>query len=224
MQNGMKSSLTFIAATVVLAGALATGVSAETPSEPPPGPVVGTVKSVDYSAGTITVTTPDGTTGDVVVGKSTIYTQATVAITSLKVGDTVAVQGVPTNILAETVFDGDLSKIYPAPPAPPTGSTDSKSTSTTAPPPTGQANATGAVLSVSPLSVNLGDGVSLTIETASTTKITKLTTESLDDVKAGDSIVAFGTLTDGDLDAGVIAINLPAPPPPPAPPAGPPAN
>jgi hypothetical protein len=72
----------------------------------------------------------------------------------------------------------------------------------------GSAHLSGKITSVSPLTIAINDSVSLTIKTDAKTRVTKIVSESLGDIKKGDRIFAMGTFSKDVLTAKSVTVNL----------------
>ncbi|MEO7716177.1 MAG: hypothetical protein ABIY70_08235 [Capsulimonas sp.] len=72
----------------------------------------------------------------------------------------------------------------------------------------GGAHLSGKITSVSPLTIAINDRVSLTIKTDAKTRVTKIVSESLGDIKKGDRIFAMGTFSKDVLTAKSVSVNL----------------
>lgn len=191
-----------------------------------PGVIFGKVKSVDTTAKTIKLI--EARRGRIctvhVEDDATIRAEKTVSASDLKVGDEIAVRGIPTGISASSIIDGDPREAMPPPPG--GGPDDDMGDGPEGDGPQGDgpdrhgppsmASASGKVTSVSPLTIQIGDDVSVVIKTASTARVHKIVSEQLSDIKAGDRILASGDPDDdGHLDVDKIAVNVHMPPPPP---------
>ena len=232
MKTHMKTGL--LAVTMALAlGGIATAQGDGRMPPPPPGggmdqgggPMVfGKVKAVDQSAKTIKLSGSRGGHWRVVhvADGATIRAEIQVSASDLKVGDEIAVRGVPTGITATSIMDGDVREALPPPPGGPDemGGPDQDGPQGNGPgrrsgPPT-MANASGKITSTSPLTIEISKDVSVVIKTSASVKVHKIVAEQLSDIKVGDRIIASGDPgDDGVLDADHVAINVHMPPPPP---------
>jgi len=229
MKKSMKTGL--FAATMALAlGGIATAQDGRMPPPPPGGgqqggPMAfGKVKSVDQSAKTIKLSGSRGGHWRVVHVEdgATIRAEIQVSASDLKVGDEIAVRGVPTGISASSIMDGDVREALPPPPGGPDDmdGPDQDGPQGNGPgrrpgPPT-MASASGKITSTSPLTIEISKDVSVVIKTSASVKVHKIVAEQLSDIKVGDRIIASGDPgDDGVLDADHVAINVHMPPPPP---------
>lgn len=174
---------------------------------------VGTVSAVDSAAGTVTLTpTFGGGAGQTVRVSDTTrivgMTDSTVA--GLKVGDTVQVRGVPTGIVAAQITAGDSADAPGAADAPmadpfgghPNGPAGARGI------PGASAQATGKITNLSPLTVALPGGTSVTLQAAPDVHVSRSRTEKVGDIKVGDRLTASGQSgDDGVLTATRIRVN-----------------
>ena len=199
----------------ILAGlVLGTSALAQAPGGGQGRFAAGTVTAVDAAAGTITVTvrrTGQSETLKVAAG-TPIATQATVMTSDLKVGDQLQVSGVPTGISAAQIVAGDLPAGFPgARPGGPGGAAPGAGGpggpgGPAAPP--AYATATGKVTAINPLTISLGTGISLTLTPTADAKVSRITTQTLANIKTGDQVSAMGqTETDGTFTASAVAVN-----------------
>jgi hypothetical protein len=182
----------------------------------------GTVSSTDATANTITITTRNGDSQVVKMGGgATITTETAVAITDLKVGDQVEVQGIPTGITASTLTAGTPPQGLPGaggfgergfggPGGGGPGGGNGQ-----APAVHGDATADGTIQTLptandAHLAIMLGPDATLYVKMAPDAKINRYSTENLSDLKAGDRIIATGTTgDDGTLTATSVGVNMP---------------
>ena len=178
----------------------------------------GTVTAVDAAAGTITLSSPFGGAGQTIQtqGTTQIVSQATATVSDLKVGDQVQIQGIPTGITASSVTVGQSPLptmgggrgIGGAGGSGGQGGTATNGAAAAAPV-TGQAYAAGTVTSLKPLTISLGQGVSVTLTLAANAKISKYSPVSLSSIKVGDRIVGSGqTGADGTFAATSVGVNV----------------
>ena len=185
----------------------------------------GAVSAVDTGAGTITITPQFGGNGPQTIrvdSSAQIVSLTTVAVTDLKVGDKIAVQGIPTGITATSVTVGDPPAGLPGmggprPGGPGGGNGGGGNNAPAANAPQSSASATG-IIKVLPtaadphLTLTIGTDVQLFLKIADGAKVSKYTTLKLSDIKVGDKITAAGqTADDGTLTATTVGINLPQP-------------
>jgi hypothetical protein len=182
---------------------------------------VGTVSGVDAANGTVTVQSQfgNGTQQTIRLAQgATVVTQAVVAVSDLKVGDRVQVQGVPTGITASSITAGEMLQMMPGfgggPGGGPQGNNANGQNRTRggAAQQAAFASATGKITSVEPLTIALGGGVSLTVELAQSARVTRVTTVGLDSLKVGDRVMASGQAgDDGTFNATTVAVNVEMP-------------
>lgn len=153
-----------------------------------------------------------------------IYTQVTVTVADLKINDKVKVSGIPTAITADSITAGDIpdflqptTRPRPGGAAPaiaaatdPTAQDDPNGdTVIPAPKVQATASATGKVISLSPLTVELSKDVSVVLKLAPKAKIIRITLLPFKNLNVGDKIVAAGQAnTEGVFEATGIGINI----------------
>lgn len=153
-----------------------------------------------------------------------IYTQVTVTIADLKVNDKVKISGIPTAITADTITAGDIPDfLQPTPRSRPGGAAptvaatsdpatqDDPNRDTLAPANKIQASAeaTGRVISISPLTIELSKDVSVVLKLAPKAKIVRISLLPFKNLNVGDKIVAAGQANaDGTFEATEIGINI----------------
>lgn len=172
----------------------------------------GTVTAVDAGAGTITISGRGGSQTIQTQGTTSIVTQTTAAVSDLKKGDTIEVQGVPTGITASSVtigqspFAGLGGPGGGGPGGPPPGGGFG---GPGAAPASAAASAHGTVTSTSPLTISLSSTASLVLKMDPNAKVTKYTTETLSAVKVGDRVMGIGMANDdGTFAATTVAVNV----------------
>lgn len=189
----------------------------------------GTVSSVDATAGTITITPQFGGNGPQTIkvdSAAQVVTQASVALSDLKVGDRIAVQGVPTGITASAITAGDPPAGLPGGGGfggPRGGGGDGGggnggggNGAAGGAAPQGFAAASGTIKALPTksdphLTISLGLDVQVFLKMADGAKITRYTAVKVADIKAGDRIIATGQPgDDGTLTASSVGVNLPA--------------
>jgi len=189
-------------------------------------PAVGSISAIDKAGKTITVTdegTGDSTTVSVSATTS-IITQTTITVGSLHVGDKVRVQGVPTGITADAIIEGDIPRLGggrggpggpgggPGGPGGGPGGPGGGPGGPGGARPGGQpANASvqGTVKSLSPLTVSVGNGVSIVVSGSAKAKVSKISKITFSDLKIGDKVFAPGQPgDDGVVAATMIGVNL----------------
>lgn len=179
----------------------------------------GTVKSVDAGAGTLTVSGWNNSTQTIKVGANAqIVTQQTVSVSDLKVGDQIAVQGVPTGITASQATVGQPPAGLPGAgggPGGPGGFGGQRAGNGNANNrPASSAMAQGTIKALPTttdphLTLSLGTDATLFLKMADGAKITKYATLTLDQVKAGDRVMASGQAgADGTFAATTVGVNL----------------
>ncbi len=176
----------------------------------PPG-AFGTVTAVDAGAGTITISGRSGSQTIQTQGTTQIVTQTTAAVSDLKKGDTIEVQGVPTGITASSVTIGQSPFAGlggpGGPGGPPPGGGGFGGPAAAAAP--ASATAKGTVTGTSPLTISLSGTTSLVLKMDPNAKVTKYTTETLSAVKVGDRVMGIGTANDdGTFAATTVAVNV----------------
>jgi len=183
----------------------------------------GTVSSVDTGAGTITITPQFGGNGPQTIkldGAAQIVTQTSAAVSDLKVGDQIAVQGVPTGITASAVTVGEPPTGLPGFGGPggfggPRGGGNGGNRAGGGAAQQGFAAASGTIKALPTksdphLTVTLGPDVQLFLKMADGATVTRYTAVKLADLKVGDRILATGqTGDDGTLTASAVGVNLP---------------
>lgn len=204
------------------------GISNRAMAQGPGGgqpPTTGSITAIDKTANTFVVTNDQSgeNTTVAIVDTSQIITQVTIKKTDLKVGDQVRIQGVPLGITASSITVGAPPRPgggpggpggpgggpgRPGGPGGPGGGPGGPGGGPGGQPATAVAN--GTVKSVTPLTISLGNGLSLNVALDSTSKVTKFTKISLSDLKVGDKILAMGDPgDDGVLNATMVGVNLP---------------
>lgn len=175
---------------------------------------VGTVSAVNAATGTVTLTpTFGGGAGQTVkVSDSTRITgMVDSSVADLKVGDTVQVRGVPTGITAAQITAGDGADApggASSPMADPFGGGRPSEMGSGRGPRDATAQATGKITSLSPLTVALPGGVSVTLKAAPDVQVSRSRTEKIGDIKVGDHLTAGGQSgDDGVLTATRIRVN-----------------
>ena len=177
----------------------------------------GTVTAVDSASGTLTLSSRFGGQPEVIQTEATtkILSQGTATLSDLKVGDQIQIQGIPTGISASSVTIGQSPLPNfgggPRPGGGPGngGPGNGRPGENGSPPVKGQASASGIVTSVRPLTISLGQGISVTLTLAATAKVTKFTPVSLSSIKVGDRIVSTGQNNDdGTFAAATVGVNI----------------
>ena len=181
---------------------------------------MGSVSSVDKAAGTITISGRDGTDQVIKVGSSTkLTTQTPVLVSDLKVGDKVAIQGVPTGIIASQLTVGEAPAGLPGTGGPggpgAFGGRQGGGNGGQAPTQSSSVMARG-VVKVLPtaanahLTITLDADTTLIVKVNAGAKITKYASTTLAKLRSGDRIVALGDAgDDGVFVATAVGVNLP---------------
>jgi mono/diheme cytochrome c family protein len=191
------------------------GIGGQTPI------MMGVITEADAGNGTISFTSQFGG-GDqsIKVNANTKYsTQTTAAVEDLKVNDRVQVQGVPTGITANSILTGDLPDVPGGGPnaragsGTPGGSNAANVSGQGQNPPQqrvqASATATGAVTSLSPLTISIGNDITVVVKLAANARVNKVTPTSFTKLKAGDRLIATGqTGSDGTFTATTVGVNL----------------
>ena len=187
----------------------------------------GTVTAVDSASGTLTLSSPFGGPPQVIQTSAAtkILSQGTAALSDLKVGDQVQVQGVPTGISASSVTIGQSPLPFgggrgpggpggrgPGGPGGPGGGGPGGfggPGGNGGPQVKGQASANGTVTSVKPLTISLGTGISVTLTLAAAAKVTRFSPVLLSSIKVGDRIVSSGRNNDNGMFAATsVGVNV----------------
>lgn len=184
---------------------------------------MGKVTGGDSAAGTVTLATQQGTTLTVkVTTDTTIDTQQTIAISDLKVGDQVQVQGIPSAITANQITAGTPPAFMGgrgggrrqpgANGAQPGGQqVDANGNPIQAPSlPPPITTTRGRVISTKPsLVINVSEDVDIVLKLGRDAKITRYVRVPFNNIKAGDTIIATGaTADDGTFLATGLGLNM----------------
>ncbi|MCC6730563.1 MAG: hypothetical protein IT208_14610 [Chthonomonadales bacterium] len=172
--------------------------------------VTGAVAQIDRDNGLVAVASPFGGEPQVVrlTNDTRLYSQKPARAESLKVGEQVQVQGMPTAITANTVTIGQMPNLMPGGFGP-GGPGRARQRGARAQQSMAFAAATGKVTSTSPLTVALNETVSVVLKVTSSTRLTRISTATLGDLKEGDQLMAAGEMGDeGVLAATTIGINM----------------
>ncbi len=174
---------------------------------------MGTVTGGDPATGTIIIKTQFGSTQTIKVNSDAKFVvMSDVLVSSLKLGDQIQVQGVPSKINANTISAGELPEALtgamggrrnrgvapggqagtPADAANPNGGGQNGPPQVPQAPPA-IASASGKIVSKDPLMIELSDSVSVMLKVSETTKITKIMPATINTIKLGDTILASGT-------------------------------
>lgn len=231
----MKHNISALLASALVALSLGAPVLAQGPGGGGPGGgggggqrrmpfAFGAVSAVDATAGTITITPQFGGNGPqtIKVGQDAqITTQTTVTVADLKVGDQIAVQGVPTGITASQIIAGTPPAGMPGAGGPRggggarNGGGGNGGNANGSIVPQSYAMATGTIKALptaanGPLVISMGTDVTLSLTVPSTAKITKYATLTLAGIKTGDQVMAAGQAADdGTFTATSVGVNLP---------------
>jgi Domain of unknown function (DUF5666) len=181
------------------------------------GGVVGTIQQVDATKGTVQIQTAGPQAGSRTVAftaETPIFRQSQGTLADLKVNDTIQVSGMPTAITALRLQVGEL-------PPPAVGGFggggqggNARGAAGAGPgrpggPMVGTANATGTIVSTSPLVVQLPGSVRVTVTADPSTRVTKMVKTTAADLKVGDTIRATGRPgDDGNLTAVQIQVGI----------------
>ena len=180
---------------------------------------MGTVTGGDANARTLTIQSQFGGAQTIQVGTTTqMVTQQTVNLADLKIDDQVQVQGVPTGITASTITAGQMPSFMQGggqgrgggfPGGPPGGGNNGNAGGQAANSRTAFASASGRVTSTSPLTISLGDEVSLTVKAGAKARVTRITPLAFSSLKVGDRVMAAGQAgNDGVFAATGIGVNM----------------
>lgn len=172
----------------------------------------GTVTAVNSGAGTITISGRGGGPDQTIQtqGTTSIVTQTTAAVSDLKKGDTIEVQGFPTSLTASSVTIGQSPfASLGGPGGPPSGIPGGGASASGTIPATASATAKGTVTGTSPLTISLSSVTSLVLKMDPNAKVTKYATVALSSVKVGDRVMGIGTANDdGSFAATTVAVNV----------------
>lgn len=181
---------------------------------------LGTISAVNAGTGTIMVRSQFG--GDLRAVKITSATDITARVeakvSDLKVGDTVQVRGVPTSLTASQISAGDAPASDPMMGASMMGGGSMgggtfgmgrpNGVSGPSGPGAAYAQASGKITALSPLTIALPGGVSVTLTAAPGAKISRTISEKIGGLKVGDAIMASGQpADDGSLAATRLRVN-----------------
>jgi hypothetical protein len=184
--------------------------------------IFGSITGGDTNAGIIQVNSQFGGQQTIRVNANTQFiAQKTVLSGELKVDDQVQVQGVPTAITASSITAGQLPEGFrmggpggfggPVGPGGPGGfgQRGGQGAQGNRANQQAMASATGKVTSTSPLTISVGDGVSIVLKLASDAKITKYVKTNISGLKVGDQIMAMGQPgADGSFSATNVGVNF----------------
>ena len=193
---------------------------------------MGTVKSIDSVTKHITLTTPFSSSITVRLATNTgVYTQKTISMNDLKVGDKVHAKKGTSGSTTSLVVVGELPSFLLGGPGgpPPNGSgqggpggppPDSNGQrGPDGPPPDGmgqggpggpsqgQSLAEGTVASLAPLSVKLADGATV-LKATTATRVIQIVKASFSNIKVGDQVIASGSTTSGVFNAKAVGVNI----------------
>jgi len=175
----------------------------------------GTVTAVDAAAGTVTLAPMFGGGSPQTVrvtGAAQITATREGSAQDLKVGDTVQVRGVPTGIAATSLTAGAADGGQgPMPGAGMNGAMNGVPGAGRARqggPPAAFAQASGRITALSPLTVSVAEGVSVTLRVGPDAKVSRNVPERIGDLKVGDRVMANGRIgDDGALAASRLRVN-----------------
>jgi hypothetical protein len=179
----------------------------------------GTITGGDSNTGRLTIQSQFGGNAQTiqVTNSTQLVTQTAVTVADLQVNDQVQVQGVPTGITASSLTSGQMPSFLPGgrPPQPGGGNPggaaagNANAGGPAANATTAFASATGKITATSPLTISIGNGVSLSIKLASNARVTKITPIAFNSLKVGDRVMAAGQAgADGTFAATGIAVNM----------------
>jgi hypothetical protein len=192
------------------------------------GGVVGTIQQVDATKGTIQIQTTGPQAGSRMVSftaETAVYRQSQGTLADLKVNDTIQVSGVPTSINAMQLQIGEM------PPAgfggfggragggaggaggggQAPGNAQGGGARAGAGPGggPGTANASGTIVSTSPLVVQLPGNIRVNVSADPSTRVTKTVKTTAADLKVGDTVRAVGRPDDqGNVTATQITVGV----------------
>ena len=170
--------------------------------------ITGTITAIDTTAGTITVAPTSGTATTIAVTTATVLVgHETISASSIALGDTLEVSGVPLSLQVLSIADDHVN----------TASSTSTTTTTTTTAPTGTTTTTshvpgslrvrGVVTALAPPTITVNDSFALTLSVSSTTTYSEIVTITASQIAVGDSVVAqvsgSSTLTATKLDVTV---------------------
>lgn len=170
---------------------------------------IGTITGGDQNTGRITIQSQFGGNAQTIQVTNTtqIVTQTEVKATALQVNDEVQVQGVPTGITASSITAGQMPDFMPGGGRFRAGGGIPGGPGASAP--SAFASATGRITATNPLTVSLGNNVSLTVKPAPNARITKIAPLAFNNLKVGDRVTAMGQAgNDGVFTANSIAVNM----------------
>ncbi|MBM3493111.1 MAG: hypothetical protein FJX72_02130 [Armatimonadetes bacterium] len=173
--------------------------------------VMGQVLEVGLTQKMIAVSSPFG--GDEqmikVTDKTKIVTQTDAKVSTLKVGDQVQVNGMPTGIRASSLTIGEAPDMFRMMMPGQRGGNRQGGRAGSATPPAGFAMATGKVTVVSPLTIALDATVSAVIKLAPDARVQKIAPVALSAIKENDRVMAGGEMdNEGVLTATTITVNM----------------
>ena len=177
-------------------------------------PTVGSVASVDATAGTVTLSAANGgqPTTIKVAADTPIATETTGTVADLKEGDQVQITG---SLTALTITTGTLPYSF--------GTTGrflmggfgggrgGFGGGAVADPNAASYSITnGKVVSVSPLTISAGSNVTVTLKSSDNAKVNRITTGTLAGIKPGDQVLAMGPVDAGSgaVTATMLAVNF----------------
>jgi hypothetical protein len=185
--------------------------------------VAGTITGDNLDTGVLTIHSQfEAGNQTVNVTQNTQFaTQTTVTVTDLKINDQIQIQGVPTGITASSITAGQMPPLLSGGIGGGMGGGFIGNTRNTGGQPNrgvqeiqqGQsqnfATANGSVVATSPLTLSIGNHMTLVVKLATDAKVTKISSSTLADLKVGDKIVASGqTDANGTFTATGVGVNL----------------
>ena len=166
------------------------------------------VTRVDVGKGAIYVSSDRGDVNTIVVGKDIpIYVQTQASVSELKVGDRLYISGTPTAIIASSIegqkagTEAKLREVMTAG-TPDAGAQPNPPANQPQPDPV--IGLVGDVVSLSPLTIELANKKKTEIVTGEKMKVTVLVAATLDEIKTGTDIVAFGPNDSGTVKATLV--------------------
>ena len=173
--------------------------------------ISGVITGGNLQNGAITIQSQFGGSQIIRVSNATqVVSQVSIAVSDVKVGDQIQIQGVPTAITASSLTVGTLPSFLPGNGGPMgmargQGIAANQSMNQQA----AIAMARGSVSSISPLTISLSSDISVVLKLASSARVSRVTNSTLSALKVGDRIMASGQMAmDGSFAATGIGINF----------------
>jgi len=143
-----------------------------------------------------------------VTDKTTLVRQVKGTAADLKVGDTIEITGIPLQIDARTIRVGEITRhpeVRPANPRPNAPERPDRPSRL----PLTRPRMMGRVLRVSPLTVQLAEGINADIKVSGETSIIRVTSIPFSNIKPGDPVFALGSRDPhGNLMARRVQVGL----------------